>query len=187
MNITGLEMPVICISAVDGVDAKQKYLDAGMNEFLPKPFTEKNLLDTILSVIHAFPNTEKSEPVTPEKIEYKGTAKINLDNLYHISGGDELFVKQMLISFTESTQNGLSEMNAALIIGNSEEIAYLAHKLLPPARHIGATDLCHYLSMIEDSVKNNDNQLIIKNIIKQALSEFEGVNELILDRLDKIG
>ena len=38
---------------------------------------------------------------------------INLQNLYHISGGDEKFVKQMLDSFIETTEKGLEEMKAS--------------------------------------------------------------------------
>ncbi len=186
MNISGTEMPVICISAVDGSDAKQKYIDAGMNEFLPKPFTEMTLLNTILSVLKTLPKKRNEEHAIPVKNKPEISVKMNLDNLYHISGDDEHFVKQMLISFAESTQNGLAMMNEELTKGNLKQVADLAHKLLPPARHIGATDLCGYLGTIEDSVNNNSNGESVKNIIKQAMKEFEAVNELIKERIAKI-
>ena len=44
MNITESEMPVICISAASVNEDWQKYRKAGMNAFLPKPFTEEMLL-----------------------------------------------------------------------------------------------------------------------------------------------
>ena len=51
LNITESEMPVICISAAGLNEDWQKYQKAGMNSFLPKPFTEEMLLTAILSVI----------------------------------------------------------------------------------------------------------------------------------------
>ncbi len=39
--------------------------------------------------------------------------RINLQNLFHIAGGDTQFTKQMLITFLETTTRGLEEMNEA--------------------------------------------------------------------------
>ena len=58
MNITESEMPVICISAASVNEDWQKYQKAGMNAFLPKPFTEEMLLTTILSVIKDYAPVE---------------------------------------------------------------------------------------------------------------------------------
>ena len=45
------ELPVIAISATHTSDDLGKYNMAGMNTFMPKPFTEKILLETIVSVV----------------------------------------------------------------------------------------------------------------------------------------
>ena len=118
MKITESEMPVICISAASVNEDWQKYQEAGMNAFLPKPFTEEMLLTTILSVIKDYAPVLKqvTEP-EEEKIKSGISDKINLNNLYHISGGDEQFVKQMLISFIDSTQKGLKGYAGCFSIG----------------------------------------------------------------------
>jgi signal transduction histidine kinase/CheY-like chemotaxis protein/HPt (histidine-containing phosphotransfer) domain-containing protein len=186
MNIMESEMPVICISAASMSEDWQKYQKAGMNAFLPKPFTEEKLLTTILSVIKDYAPATIPVIVNEEKIESAGSDKINLHNLYHISGGDEKFVKQMLISFIDSTEKGLKDMQEAAISGRVESVADLAHKMLPPCRHIGASDLCSLLRKIEENIQKKVEPGAIETLTRESLVEFETVNELIKKRIAKI-
>jgi signal transduction histidine kinase/DNA-binding response OmpR family regulator len=174
LKISESAMPVICISAAILTEEWQKYTDAGMNTFMPKPFTEEMLLTTILSVIKE------------EKDSISGPSEISFENLYHISGGDEQFVKQMLISFADTTEKGLKEMMVALNSGQNRDVAELAHKMLPPCRHIGANELCDYLKRIEAGIKNKEEKRTIEELVKGSLTEFEQVNELVQEHISKI-
>jgi CheY-like chemotaxis protein/HPt (histidine-containing phosphotransfer) domain-containing protein len=182
LKISESEMPVICISAAAVSDEWQKFSEAGMNGFLPKPFTEEMLLTTILSVVKEYMPATISDQVLKIKATSDSEHKINLDNLYHISGGDEKFVKQMLISFTDSTERGLKEMNKALTSGQPDQIAELAHKMLPPCRHIGAVELCDFMKKIEENIKNRADMQIIERLINDSVREFETVREEIKNR-----
>ncbi len=93
MNIPESEMPVICISAAAVNEDWQKYRNAGMNAILPKPFTEEMLLTSILSVIKDYKSPPAVEMVKEGNAGRDGHDKINLQNLYHISGGDESVCK----------------------------------------------------------------------------------------------
>lgn len=186
MNITESEMPVICISAASVKEDWQKYRQAGMNAVLPKPFTEETLLTTILSVIKDYELVTNVEPISEEKINPTAPDKINLDNLYHISGGDEQFVKQMLVSFIDSTKKGLDEMQEAVKSGRVDYIADLAHKMLPPCKHIGASDLCNLLRKIEENIKKKAEPLALEKLSEETIREFEVVSGLIKDQITKI-
>ena len=186
MNIRESEMPVICISAASVNEDWQKYQKAGMNAFLPKPFTEEMLLTTILAVIKDYAPVTVSTAVSDEKIKSSGIDKINLNNLYHISGGDEQFVKQMLVSFIDSTKKGLKDMQEAVISGQLASAEDLAHKMLPPCRHIGATDLCNLLRKIEESNQKNIGQQALETLARESIIEFEAVSELIKERITKL-
>ena len=185
MNIKESDMPVICISAAPVNEDWQKFQNAGMNAFLSKPFTEETLLTTILSVIKDYTIVNQPDQVSEDKVE-PGLDKINLKNLYHISGGDEHFVKQMLVSFIESTRNGLNEMEEALNSNNPYIISELAHKMLPPGRHIGATELCNTLKEIEENIKNKMDQESLKSLIQESVKEFGAVSYLINMHIAKI-
>jgi len=186
MNITESEMPVICISAAAVNEDWQKYRNAGMNAFLPKPFSEETLLTTILSVIKDYEPVSGIIQPAKEKIDSAVDKKINLDNLYHISGGDEQFVKQMLVSFLESTKKGLDDMKEAVRTGGLDTIAELAHKMSPPCRHIGALELSNLLKKIEENTKNKVALHDLEGMTATSIKEFESVSVLIEEQITKI-
>ena len=175
LGIKESEMPIICISATPVNKSWSGYNVAGMNAFLPKPFTEEMLLNTILSVIQDSPQESSEEQGVANKTSSTGT--ISLDNLYHIAGGDRQFVRQMLITFLDTTGSGLKEIHNAFLSGQWEKVADLAHKLLPPCRHIRATELSSLLSRIEKSVQDKDEIERVEDLIKESLRIFEEVRE----------
>jgi HPt (histidine-containing phosphotransfer) domain-containing protein len=186
MNITESEMPVICISAASVNEDWQKYQKAGMNTFLPKPFTEEVLLTTLLSVVKDYGPVNRVEQTLGEKTDSSVNDKINLDNLYHISGGDEQFVKQMLVSFIDSTRKGLEEIREAVKTGQFETVAELAHKMLPPSRHIGASELCDLLKKIEINIRRKEEPQLLGKLSEDAMNEFDAVSILITEQIAKI-
>ncbi|MEI6048342.1 MAG: ATP-binding protein [Bacteroidota bacterium] len=186
MHISRFEMPVICISAATVNEDWQKYNDAGMNAFLPKPFTEEMLLNTILSVMKEHATAPITDRSGEEKTEPPGSGKINLQNLYHISGGDEKFVKQMLVSFIDTTKKGLNDIQEAVLSGHLEPVSDLAHKMLPPCKHIGAVDLCNYLRKIEESIQKKTDIETVKLLTIESSREFEVVNQLIQVQISKM-
>jgi signal transduction histidine kinase/CheY-like chemotaxis protein/HPt (histidine-containing phosphotransfer) domain-containing protein len=186
MNIKPSEMPVICFSAVSMKTEKEDMDRAGINAYLQKPFTEDMLLSVILSVIKirksALTNKNKGEVI---KNQYTA-GKINLENLLHLSEGDNQFTRQMLSTFLETTNKGLVEMIDALQSGNYETVAGLAHKILPPCRHIGAVDLSNLLKKIEETARFESGHEILENLIMASKSEFKAVSEQIRAEVAKI-
>ncbi|MGC1389664.1 MAG: ATP-binding protein [Bacteroidales bacterium] len=186
MKIGKSEMPVICISAAKINEDWQKYQKAGMNAFLSKPFTEKMLLTTILSVIKDSNPVSVPDRVSEEKIGSPDTYKINLQNLYHISGNDDQFVKQMLLAFIDSTKRGLNDIQENVRSSHLASVADLAHKMLSPCRHIGALDLCLLLKKIEENIHSKAEPGGLEILAKEALLEFEAVSILIKEHMAKI-
>jgi len=186
LKIKATDLPVICISAASVNDDWEKYEKAGMNAFLEKPFTEEMLLTTILSVIREVFARETIQPAV-ENIFASDNDRINLQNLVHIAGGDTQFMKQMLITFLESTTKGLQEMGEAVTSGHWHMVGELAHKMLPPSRHIGASDLSIYLRKIEDGIKNKEEPAAITDLAKETFREFEVIRDLLNEQIAKIG
>lgn len=186
LKIPKAEMKVICISAVSVNNEWEKYRKAGMNAFLQKPFTEEMLLTTMLSLRDN--NTKALFENTIDEVKEKRSEnqKINLKNLYHISGGDEQFVKQMLTSFNYTTSKGLKEMQVAVSSEEWDSVANLAHKMRPPCRHIGAMELYDLLGQIEKCVSKKADSKKIELLTKKSLREFEAVNELLNEHIAKM-
>jgi HPt (histidine-containing phosphotransfer) domain-containing protein len=186
LNIRESEMPVICISAFSANEDWQKYRKAGMNTFLPKPFTEEILLTTIISALKDYGPVKIPDKIIDEKPGFVVRDKINLKNLFHLSGGDEHFVRQMLMSFIETSEKGLRDMQESMISGEMEMVADIAHKMLPPCRHIQASDMCNLLKNIEDSIHHKADRELIEKLILESVREFEIIRGFIKQYMDKI-
>ena len=180
------DLPVICISAATQNDDWDKYEKAGMNAFLEKPFSEEMLMTTILTVLREVTGAEITNGGTENSTTDDIIERINLQNLFHIAGGDKQFTKQMLITFLETTTKGLEEMKEAASSGKWNIVAELAHKMLPPARHIGAYDLCSFLREIEEGIKNNSETVSIEALTKDTFREFMVIRDLLNQQIANI-
>lgn len=186
LKISAKEMPVICITAASEEDMKEKYTESGMDGFLSKPFTEEKLLKVVISALGGKPMSGK-ETKNPSDIDHSAVKeKIDLKNLYHISGGDEQFVKQMLVTFIETTERGLTEIREAFLSGHWQTLADLSHKLLPPCRHLGATELSRLLSDIEHKAGGRTDIGKLEGLIQRAEAEFGNISSLISEHIKKI-
>jgi signal transduction histidine kinase/CheY-like chemotaxis protein/HPt (histidine-containing phosphotransfer) domain-containing protein len=150
-------VPIIGISATNTSEDKAIFAREGMNAFLSKPFTEKMLLDCILSVV--------SRPAKT----------IDLTSLYHLANNDQPFIRSMLVSFIENTEKGISEMEAAINESNIAEASDIAHKISSPCIHIGAKMLYDRLKMIEKHDGHNPETL--RKLCDETKKEFLSVKE----------
>jgi HPt (histidine-containing phosphotransfer) domain-containing protein len=179
-------MSIICISAGSVNDDWQKYEDAGMNAFLEKPFTEEMLMTTITEVMRQLPLRNLSHEQEPVASTVDPDL-INLKNLYHLAGDDKQFAKQMLDTFLDTTTKGLHEMKEAASFGDWKTVGELAHKLLPPGRHIGAAHLILLLKKVEDGAKSGQDPVMVTSDINESLSSFDAIRNLINAEISKIG
>lgn len=186
MKINEADMKVVFISAAPLNEDWQKYKRAGMNAYLQKPFTEEMLLKTILNVMGSDSGIALPENPGTNNQNQKSPDQIDLHNLYHISGGDEQFVKQMVTSFINSTSAQLKELQDAVGLMQWEKAANLAHKILPPCRHIGAMELFNLLNSIEKECRNNPLPESVTLLTGKSLTEFEAVSCILNERLAKM-
>jgi hypothetical protein len=179
MEITRVELPLIGISASHTAEDIQKYRESGFNAFLPKPFTEKLLLETILSIL----GPAGQNLLIPEPADHSQSLAvepvINLTHLYHLADNDIPFIKQMLTTFIESTEKGLQEIHQAIASGNPNEAMEIAHKLAAPCQHIGVDKLYSNLKDLENMPKNHTNISILANLSEDSDKEFAGIKEIL--------
>ena len=186
MKIKEADMPIIIFSAAPVKEEWHTYRSAGMNAFLQKPFTGEMLLSAINEVIGKSPQINTFTRGHTGKEEPRITAGINLNNLYHISDGNQDFVKQMLVTFIASTGAGLKEMREAVSVEDFNSAADLAHKMLSPCRHLGALELFNLLNQIEKSARNNAFTGSVESLADKSLKEFEAVSELITKHISEM-
>jgi signal transduction histidine kinase/CheY-like chemotaxis protein/HPt (histidine-containing phosphotransfer) domain-containing protein len=193
LGIDENRMPIIGTSATHSAEDVQIYLSAGMNAFLPKPFTEEMLLNIILSVIRK-PEIDQqtemamveSDPAKNESGLHGGLHGVNLKNLYHIADNDVSFVKQMLNSFIQSTEQGLRGLEDSIKSGDLNAVHEIAHRISSPCRHVGADKLYSNLKMIEEQSKNQENIGILADLSKDSKSEFLKIKKGLQQHIEKL-
>jgi HPt (histidine-containing phosphotransfer) domain-containing protein len=166
-----------------------------MNAFLPKPFTEKMLLDTMLSVLPVKTtdiNTmgkPDDEPEHPASVitgtEGAGT-DVNLTNIYHLANHDVSFVIQLVNSFIEGTEQGLTGLQEAINCRDLQAVNEIAHRISSPCRHVGADGLYSRLKLIEQQSANPENIGILAKLSSDSTREFLEIKKGLLKHLEKI-
>ena len=187
LGIKTEEMPIVGTSATHAVNDLQLYLSSGMNGFLPKPFTEKMLLDTMLSLL---PAKKKERAPVFSGTGITGAAgtgtPVNLSNIYHLANNDLSFVKQLVTTFIESTEQGLTGLQDAINSRDLHTIHEIAHKISSPCKHVGAESLYARLKLIEQQSENLENIGILAKLSTDSAREFMEIKTGLQNHLEKI-
>ena len=174
--------PIIIVSAAVYEADMERYRSSGANEVLEKPFTEQNLLKTILSVLKStssMSNNSREDPVD-------SNSEPNFNELYRLIGNDKKFIREMLLKFIETTTNGLQSMKENLQAGNVLQIKELAHKLSSPCRHLNALKLLNFLKEIEN-ITGEYSASQIQTLFEETENEFENIKQRITDHIKSLG
>ncbi|MBL7931111.1 MAG: response regulator [Bacteroidia bacterium] len=166
------KLPILASTAVISDEKIKRCIEAGFTGFIHKPFSEKKLIETILSVVNDVPLTPEGLNSEPE-IKQK---RINLEALAHISNGDKNFEKEMIFLFHRSINTGLEEIE--IHIGDEEwnKVADTAHKMMAPCKHFDADRLYKYLRFFEELRKTRIDIREVKSKLVILKEEIEAID-----------
>lgn len=157
-------VPIIAMTANAMPEDKARCLQTGMNAYISKPI-EIETFKQILSHWIDFDNTphENDESLDSDDMQL---APVNLDNLISNSHGDDEFVKEMLVLFTEQATEQIAKLKTLCIDGESKEWVEVSHALKGTAGAVGAEAL-RLLSATAQKMPTataNERELLIENI-----------------------
>ncbi|WP_201982706.1 response regulator [Hymenobacter rubidus] len=174
-NPTKAATPILALTANAFRADADKYRAAGMNDTLPKPFDEAELLGKLASLIAgadgpllevAAPGATAPEaPPAPAAAPPKKTtapkparkprktapapALFDLALLHETAHGSAVFMSRILASFHANTPASVADLRAALAAADWPAVAAVAHKLKPSLRLLGAATLTPHLETAE--------------------------------------
>jgi signal transduction histidine kinase/CheY-like chemotaxis protein len=172
LNLNGEQLPVFGITADTSHNIRSGKGEL-FNAFLVKPFTEIQLAELIADVM-GLRSSESASQTDSAKIQETKTQVLednlqhgDLSNLIRMAGEDMGFVKEMIIQFEKTTLEGLDEMEVAVDEGRFGSVRDLAHKLIPPGRHLGLSMLLEQLREIELKAPRG-NKILLRELINGA-------------------
>lgn len=137
--------PIIAFTANAFKTEIEKCKQAGMNDYITKPFEEKLLLEKMMQQLNAH---RKENEITQVKRSY------NLDKLHSLSRGNEEFIQKMIEIFNTQCTSVMEAIEEAIEVQNFPEVSRLIHKIKPSIDEMGIQSLYHEVRELEEISKN---------------------------------
>jgi CheY-like chemotaxis protein len=160
-------LPIVALTACAMLGDEQKCRNAGMNDFLPKPYT----LDQLCAVLERW----LAQSPGPSDADMAGTqghaSAINAAAIQDLRSLDPVggmgLAKELMGTFIPLAQQGLSQVEDALKAADSQALAALAHTLKSAASNVGAqslSSLYRQLEVLGRAQKISESQALLKPV-----------------------
>ncbi|MET3022427.1 PAS domain S-box protein [Flavobacterium hydatis] len=169
-----LQTPIIAFSANAFKSEVDKCKNAGMDDYITKPFEEFDLIE----IISRF--TNKKSDGTNSSYKEKNEKLYNLKSLDSISRGNSEFITKMIVIFIEQINEVIPITEEALVSGDFFTMSRLIHKIRPSIEGMGITSIGDRIKTLEKITKEGKNKekisnlfFQIKNILLTAIEQLQ--------------
>jgi CheY-like chemotaxis protein len=141
-------VPIIAVTADAMPGEDRKCREAGMDDFLSKPYT----LQQLREVVARWQRVDTA-PESPAS----GLQTAVLRSIRQLDPDDSKgLVAELLDAFVSTTESGMTELTAAVKANDLAEVARVAHALKAGAANIGALTLAEHYRQLERLGKQRD-------------------------------
>lgn len=165
-------VPIVALTANAFKDDKDRFMEAGFNDYISKPFTEKKLFNVIKFLLGLTANLKSKKSKLEEKEASDASEKLyDLSGLFGMDYNDEEFLKELLTAFLTNTKADLKELKKVIKKNEIESVYKLSHRMKSSLFSLGIKKGYSEIQQIELFAKNNEN-------IEQIPALFEKVETL---------
>jgi signal transduction histidine kinase/FixJ family two-component response regulator len=163
-------LPIIAMTAHAMSAESSKCMQAGMNDYISKPFEAKDLYHKISTLIKK-ENSKKSNNInTEEQNKYPMEERIvNLQYLKQMAEGNEIFVNKAINLFLQKAPVDVENLFENLKKKDWNNLKLLCHKVKSSFAILGMKSLQEIMQTIEkDCADNNINEEKFETLLKQT-------------------
>ncbi len=163
-------IPIISITASVMREASGKCLDAGANDYMPKPYDVAELKTKMEKWIRKNKfETQSTIPVMQEDIKSQNSESlINLEYLEQLSEGDKDFTVSMLSYFIDNTPGVIAEMKQFYKEKDFKALRNVAHKFKPQLTFMGIKSIFQDVENMEQYANTGTNTDAIPELIQRT-------------------
>jgi DNA-binding response OmpR family regulator len=137
-------IPIIALTANAVKGEMEKCIQAGMNDYLSKPFEEEDLIRLIAKWLG------RETHFGPAKTTTVTNAPLyDLSKLKQITRGDEKFIVKMLHVFINETMSGIMNLECAFEEKDIKQVKFLAHRMKSSLNNLNIFSAARIAEQIE--------------------------------------
>ena len=159
-------LPIVAMTANVVKGDRERYLAAGMDDYIAKPLRRRELLALVEKwiLVNRSP-TEVEEPVSPESVQVETEPAANLADLdapldieraVDEFEGDRAFMLDVLAGFMDNVRDQIEIIRNSIKEGQADQVAREAHSIKGGASNITAMDLARAAAELEHLGKADD-------------------------------
>ncbi|MCC5929778.1 MAG: response regulator [Cyclobacteriaceae bacterium] len=152
-------IPVIGVTAHHYNDEVQECLDAGMSDYITKPFNVSDFVSKSADLVLVYrKKIEGMKDVATGVSQTKEAEEnlVNFDNLYTIAGNNIKTIETIIQLFMSQTPARLEMLEELRKVGDWQELKNLCHKMRSTYAIVGAIKIKNMLAEIENDCNNGN-------------------------------
>ncbi|CAN5437210.1 hypothetical protein BH09ACT12_BH09ACT12_02710 [soil metagenome] len=156
----GTRTPIVAMTAAAGVEERDRCLDAGMDDFMSKPFDVRLLVEILDRWVPAPPPTgtvataaSATPPVITTPPRDVAPGQVRLAELVDVEGIDLVLVVRMVKRFEASATGTIAALTRSVEDGSPSTVEQHAHSLRGSAANLGLDDVAAHCARVEEEAR----------------------------------
>ncbi len=187
---SGKRATIVALTANALAEDRQRCIDAGMDDFISKPFSRDTLVETMSRWIDGCETAAGAQTAGPDDGASSETVSsyesvLEPEALAQIAELDpdstDNLVMSVVRAYIDSAETLVDEIEAGREAGDAEAVARAAHGLKSSSANVGAKRLAKLCSVVELSARGGD-----VTSVEQEIGRLRGDYRLVIAALNKM-